>query len=119
MTKMEKAVIILRALTEPLKDVLPPPAVRGRPSFLEDTIHWVQSGDQDAYREGCMAGIRKMDEWQRSQVALASGIPSKIITEVAGVTSQNRKPGHIRQDVIEALADKYDDQIRAVKQSGK
>lgn len=109
MDRIRKALMTLNGLAGLLKGVVPEP-LEGRPTFLKDTIDWIDSGDEDAYQEGFVTGIRKMDPGQRDQFANVTGIPRALIAEAAGEEpgDKTRKLSEIRDDVIEAIAAKYD-----------
>ena len=109
MDRIRKAIMTLNGLAGLLIGVVPEP-LEGRPTFLNDTICWIDTGDEDAYREGFVTGIRKMDLGQREQFADATGIPRALIAEVAGEepADKTRQSSEIRDDVIEAIAANYD-----------
>ena len=109
MDPIQKAVMTLNGLAPLLEGVMPE-TPEGRPTFLIDTIDWMDTGDEDAFQEGFVAGIRKMDAKAREQFADATGIPRALVSEVAGEGPEDkpRKSSEIREDVIKAIATNYD-----------
>ena len=116
MDPIRKAVMTLNGLAALLEGVMPE-TPEGRPTFLKDTIDWMDTGDPDAFQKGFVAGIRKMDAKAREQFADATGVPRALLSEVARDEPENkpRKSSEIREDLIKAIPAKYDRGAEAVR----
>ena len=116
MDPIRKAVMTLNGLAALLEGVMPE-TPEGRPTFLLDTIDWIDSGDEDAFQEGFVAGVRKLDAKAREQFAEATGLPRALVSEVAGEVPEDkaRMSWQIREEVIKAIAAKYDREAEAMR----
>ena len=77
----------------------------------------MDSGDPDAYQKGFVAGLRKMDAKAREQFAEATGLPRALVSDVVGEVPEDRPrmSGQIREEVIKAIAAKYDEEAEAMR----